>query len=181
MPRINYVSTNGPGGAVQKGIGQAGAEASDYGYIEIGSDGLNAPGSFPFRVDQSGNVTGLASLLARLTALPKSGDGPSMTAGAAGGTGATVSANGNDCIGQINWNTGTGSTTGNMFHLTFDTPYANQPFVFICSIDQAPFKDWWATSDQNGFDLWAHTTPAASTNFPYAYVVVERPWLLSPP
>lgn len=56
MPRINYVSTNGPGGPVQA-VSMLGAEASDYGYVEIGSDGLNQPGSFPFRIDQSGNVS----------------------------------------------------------------------------------------------------------------------------
>lgn len=47
MPRINYVSTSG----------STPAQAADQGYVEIGSDNLNPPGSFPFRVDQSGNVT----------------------------------------------------------------------------------------------------------------------------
>jgi hypothetical protein len=56
MTRINYVSTNGPGGPVQV-VGGGLAQASDYGYVEIGRDGLNAPGSFPFRVDQSGNIS----------------------------------------------------------------------------------------------------------------------------
>lgn len=47
MPYINYVST------------EAGADAqqASTGYVEYGSDKTNTVGSFPFRVDQAGNVT----------------------------------------------------------------------------------------------------------------------------
>jgi hypothetical protein len=75
MPRINYVSTDGPGGPVQQGVTQEGAQASDYGYLEIGSDGLNPPGSFPFRVDQYGTVSvnGASKLLQLQAATPAAG------------------------------------------------------------------------------------------------------------
>jgi hypothetical protein len=117
------------------------------------------------------------SLIDRLAGI----DNPSMTVGAAAGTGATVSANGNDAIGQINLNTGTSTETGNLFYLPFTCPYIFQPFVFLTPLDQPPFTEWYSTIDQDGFNVWASGVPAASTNFPFSYLVVERPWLMSAP
>lgn len=99
--------------------------------------------------------------------------------GSALGTGATASVNGNDAIGQINLNTGTNTSPGDLVHVTFTVPYAKngtQPFVYITPIDQPPVSDWYATVDWNGFDILTSSTPNQKTNYAFAYVVSSRPW-----
>jgi hypothetical protein len=72
MPRVNIVPTNGPGGPVLPGVQNPGN--SDYGFVEIGSDDLNPPGSFPWRVDQSGNMQATSVNAPVVGGLAPSGD-----------------------------------------------------------------------------------------------------------
>jgi hypothetical protein len=96
----------------------------------------------------------------------------------AAGAGATASVNGNDAVGQINITTGTKTTPGSLVHVTFVKPYATQPFVVVAPEDQPPPNGWYVTIDTEGFDIWVGDAPEANTNYPFAYFVVARPWLM---
>ena len=104
-----------------------------------------------------------------------------ITAGPAVGHGAQVSVNGNDAIGQINIQTGTGTMTGDIVHITFATPYQQtgvQPFVAIGAIDQPPMRDVYNTIDWWGFDILTSSVPKPNTNYAFSYAVVCRPWAM---
>jgi hypothetical protein len=94
------------------------------------------------------------------------------------GKGATASVDGNDAVGQVNIETGTGTKSGSLVHVQFSAPYGTQPFVFISPIDQPPVANWYTTVDTNGFDIWVSTPPKEHANFPFSYFVVTRPWLM---
>jgi hypothetical protein len=94
------------------------------------------------------------------------------------GQGATASVNGNDAVGQINITTGTVTGAGSLVHITFNQPYGTQPFVVVAPMDQPPPANWYVTVDQEGFDIWVGTAPKADTNYPFAYFVAPRPWLM---
>ncbi len=97
---------------------------------------------------------------------------------AAAGQGATASVNGNDAVGQVNITTGKNPQAGSLIHVTFATPYQTQPFVMVAPEDQPPPPEWYVTVDTNGFDIWVGTAPKADTNYPFAYFVAARPWLM---
>jgi len=114
------------------------------------------------------------SLTTRLPELVNS----SATVQPAAGEGATASVNGNDAVGQINITTGTKTTPGSLVHVTFATPYEVQPFVMVAPEDQPPPNGWYVTIDTEGFDIWVGDAPEANTNYPFAYFVAARPWLM---
>lgn len=97
------------------------------------------------------------------------------------GAGFTISINGNDAVGQINIETGASPVLGDMFHVTFNTPYTEadvQPFVFIQPIDQPPISGLYCTIDWFGFDCIATALLKPHTNYPLAYFVASRPWAM---
>jgi hypothetical protein len=104
-----------------------------------------------------------------------------VTGLAALGAGSTISLDGNDAIGQVNIQTGSNPTAGDLFHVTFTTPYAEadvQPFVFIQPIDQPSLVGFFCTIDWWGWDLVANSAPKPHTNYPFAYFVTSRPWAM---
>lgn len=96
----------------------------------------------------------------------------------ASGTGGTASVDGNDAVGQVNITTGTNTSTGSLVHITFKAPYGTQPFVMVTPEDAAPPPDWYVTIDQNGWDIVVGTAPKPHTNYPFAYFIAPRPWLM---
>lgn len=104
-----------------------------------------------------------------------------ITAGPAVGHGAQVSINGNDGVGQINIQTGTGTAAGDIVHVTFATPYEEtgvQPFVSVGAIDQPPISNFYNTIDWWGFDILTSSVPKPSTNYAFSYAVICRPWAM---
>ena len=93
-------------------------------------------------------------------------------------TGATVSVNGNDAVGQVNIQTGPNPKAGSLIHVAFKTPYQTQPFVYVNPEDQPPPSGWYVTVDTNGFDIMVGIAPRPDTNYPFNYLVVARPWLM---
>jgi hypothetical protein len=97
---------------------------------------------------------------------------------AAAGVGATASVDGNDAVGQVNITTGSHTSTGSLVHITFNKPYGTQPFVMLTPEDQPPPPNWYVTIDQNGWDIVVGTPPKPGTNYPFAYFIAPRPWLM---
>jgi hypothetical protein len=97
------------------------------------------------------------------------------------GTGATASVNGNDAVGQVNITTGSNPKAGSLVHVTFHTPYDTaevQPIVTLTPLDQSPPPNWYVTVDWYGFDIVVGSAPKANTNYPFAYMVMPRPWAM---
>jgi hypothetical protein len=96
------------------------------------------------------------------------------------GAGATASVDGNDAVGQVNITTGAHPAAGSLVHITFAAPYKTQPFVIVNPMDQAPPPDWFVTVDTNGWDIVVGSAPKPDTNYPFAYFIAPRPWLMYP-
>jgi hypothetical protein len=96
----------------------------------------------------------------------------------AAGTGATASVDGNDSVGQVNITTGASPVAGSLIHVKFVKPYATQPFVIVNPEDAPPPAGWYVTIDTNGWDIWVGTAPKPNTNYPFAYFIAARPWLM---
>jgi hypothetical protein len=96
------------------------------------------------------------------------------------GAGATASVDGNDAVGQVNITTGSNPRAGSLVHITFRTPYATQPFVMLTPEDANPPAGWYVTIDQNGWNIVVSVPSKPNTNYPFAYLIAPRPWLMYP-
>lgn len=96
----------------------------------------------------------------------------------AAGTGGTASVDGNDAVGQVNITTGSNPGTGSLVHITFRSPYKTQPFVMVTPEDAAPPVGWYVTIDTNGWDIVVDTPQKPHANYPFAYLIAPRPWLM---
>lgn len=96
---------------------------------------------------------------------------------AAAGKGGTASVDGNDAVGQVNLITGSNPKAGDQVHITFSSPYKGQPIAAITPVDQSPPLLWHYSIDTNGWDIVFDSPPKPNTNYPFSYVIAERPWL----
>ncbi len=99
---------------------------------------------------------------------------PTIAAGAAAGTGATVSVTGNDISGVITITTGTSPTSGTLATLTFALPYATAPRVTLSAnnASAAQLTNYVASTTTN-FTLSTPATPVASTTYTFYYHVIQ--------
>lgn len=103
---------------------------------------------------------------------------PTIAAGAAAGTSATMSVTGTDAGGEITLTTGTDVATGTLFTITFATPYAATPRGHILDAynDQAIIdrnKVGITAISTTTFTVKAVTALAASTQYKWSYVMVQ--------
>lgn len=105
-----------------------------------------------------------------------SGSAPTITTLTAAGLDATVTISGDDTIGTITINTGSGSiSSGDIANLIFNKQYAQTPHILITPNNAAStgllvYPDKQAT---NGFDLAITNTPSANTTYQFEYFVAQ--------
>jgi len=103
------------------------------------------------------------------------GTTPLITAGAATGTGASVSIEGNDTAGTITITTGvSGLSADTLAKLVFNKTYGSTPRVIISPTNAAAATfSTYLNSDNTSFLIKATQAPGASTTYTYNYYVVE--------
>jgi hypothetical protein len=94
------------------------------------------------------------------------------------GVGGSASVDGNDAVGQVNLTTGSNPQPGEQVHIYFAKPYQIQPFVMLTPEDQSPPPDYYVTIDTNGWAIVLGSAAKPNTNYPFAYFIAPRPWLM---
>ena len=124
------------------------------------------------------------SLQPRVLGNLTSGSTAILTAGAAAGTGPTISIVGKDLAGEIVVTTGTTATTGILCDVTFSAPLRAAPTVFVTAANQQTITDankWFipASGDANAptttkFSIQIGTALTDGTTYKFRYLIVEN-------
>jgi hypothetical protein len=115
----------------------------------------------------SGNLTMSGHLIT-------AGSPPTIAAGAAAGTGATVSISGNDLSGMITITTGTGAGSGVLATATFASSYGAAPNVTLTANNSAAaLLPNFATSTSTTLSLHAAAAASSGTTYIYFYHVEQ--------
>ncbi len=102
------------------------------------------------------------------------GASPSISGGAALGSGGTASVSGTDTAGTVTLNTGGGPSTGIMATITFNRSFTGTPHVVISAIDaNGAVLDVYVTRTSSTFVVRAASAPSASTTYTFDYIVIE--------
>lgn len=100
---------------------------------------------------------------------------PTIAAGAAAGTGPTVTVSGTDLAGTVNVTTGTSTTTGTLATVTFARPYGSAPKVILepsSSAAGANVLARYVSSTTTTFVISAGVAPTASVAHSWHYHVI---------
>lgn len=99
---------------------------------------------------------------------------PAIAAGAGAGTAPTVSVSGSDASGTISVTTGTTPAAGLLATLTWVSAYSSAPRMVLSATNAAAaaLNEYAGTTTTTG-TLSVAATPAASTAYTFAYVVVQ--------
>lgn len=102
------------------------------------------------------------------------GKTPGVSAGAAVGSGGTVSISGSDTAGTVTINVGSGAPAGVLANITFGDKFGGTPHVVITAIGSgAAGLDYYLSSrTSNGFSI-ATTNASASGSFSFDYIVID--------
>ncbi len=103
------------------------------------------------------------------------GEAPSVSAGDSAGAGASVSVEGNDQSGILSLQTGSdGLLSGNLVKLKFVKPYTKAPKVILTPANAAASSvKSFCETDADSFNIRTVTTPDASSNLKFYYLVVQ--------
>lgn len=126
------------------------------------------PSGSNLTIDASGTFSGTAAHFGAAGSLV------SGTAGAAAGTGNVSSVTGKDAAGSISVMTGTPTTTGTLFTVTFAVAYSSAPLVVISPTDAAAAlaSGIYITATTGGFALNCATALSTSTAHGWNYFVI---------
>jgi cytoskeletal protein CcmA (bactofilin family) len=102
------------------------------------------------------------------------GPRPSISSGAAIGGGGTSSISGTDSAGNININTGSGTSAGTMVSVQFASPFSETPNIAITPVGAgAASINYYITKTATGFILYTINSPSTGSNFGFDYIVLE--------
>ncbi len=138
---------------------------------------VNSGGLTVASISPAGDLTvqnGTISNALTVYRIISNGVAPTVAAGAAAGTGATVSVVGNNISGTITVTTGTSPTAGTLVTLTFALPYTTAPRVTLeAGNASAAGLTRYVTPTTTNFGLNSSAVPAASTTYTFYYQVIQ--------
>lgn len=102
------------------------------------------------------------------------GKTPNASAGAAVGSGGTVSISGSDTAGTVTINVGSGAPAGVLANITFADKFGGTPHVIITAVGAgaANLNYYLSSRTSSGFSI-ATTNASASTSFSFDYLVID--------